>query len=141
MQIFVKIMPLKAGTSEAAGDPELLACPPDVEPETILSFLSQKFGRYIETVLTSTERHQRIQTGWIFRGPTASPGEPFELACVPLVEVAGGSLRPMFELQADQRQDFGKLASDGTFRSYSVIGRPLSEYQPPSTGGEQLQRP
>jgi hypothetical protein len=64
--LLVKVIPLRAGTAEPAGDPQILACPPDVEADTILSFLTGRFGAVIETAWTSTERHPRAGTGWIF---------------------------------------------------------------------------
>jgi hypothetical protein len=39
MRLLVKVIPLKTGTAEPAGDPGMLRCPPDVAPDTILSFL------------------------------------------------------------------------------------------------------
>lgn len=58
MQLFIKIIPLRAGTAEPAGQPCIIACPAGVEPDTILSFLTQHLGEVIETIWTSTERHQ-----------------------------------------------------------------------------------
>src|SRR5215467_2761903 len=49
MQLYVKLIPLWAGTSESAGEPRLLCCPPDVEPDTVLSFLTQQLGEVIDT--------------------------------------------------------------------------------------------
>ncbi len=48
MQLFVKVIPLRAGTGEPAGEPRLVCCPPDVEPDTSLSFLTQRLGEVIE---------------------------------------------------------------------------------------------
>jgi hypothetical protein len=42
MRLFVKVIPLRAGTSEPAGEPRLVRCPRDVEPDTVLSFLTQQ---------------------------------------------------------------------------------------------------
>jgi hypothetical protein len=70
MPLFVKIIPLWAGTSEPADEPRLLRCPPDVEPDTIFSFLAQRLGAPVETVWTFTERHERLGIGWVF--PAAS---------------------------------------------------------------------
>lgn len=69
MRLLVKVIPLRAGTAESAGDLEVLACPPDVEADMILSFLTGRFGDLIETAWTSSGRHPRIEAGWIFPGP------------------------------------------------------------------------
>jgi FRG domain len=45
----VKVIPLRAGTAKASSDPQTLACPPDVEADTILSFLAGRFGEVVET--------------------------------------------------------------------------------------------
>ena len=63
MQLFVKVIPLRAETGEPAGDPRMLRCTGDVEPDTILSFLTQRLGEVIETVWTSTEHHERLGIG------------------------------------------------------------------------------
>jgi hypothetical protein len=39
MRLYVKITLLRPGTAEPAGPPKITACPPDVEPDTIRSFL------------------------------------------------------------------------------------------------------
>jgi hypothetical protein len=72
MPLFVKVIPLRAGTSEPAGESRLLCCPPNVEPDTILSFLSQRLGKPVETVWTSTEHHERLDIGWVFPGAPAT---------------------------------------------------------------------
>jgi len=129
VRLLVKIIPLSAGTAEPAGAPELRLCPPDVEPDTILSFLAGKFGDPVETAWTSTERHPRIETGWIFRSPhKGEPDRDVEILCVPFVEV-DGSLRPMYEHLADRRQEFEELASRGVFDRYTVIELPQRDYR------------
>jgi hypothetical protein len=49
VRLFVKVIPLRAGTGEPAGEPCLVSCPPDVEPDTVLSFLTKRLGEVIET--------------------------------------------------------------------------------------------
>lgn len=111
MRLFVKVIPLRAGTGEPAGEPRLVCCPPDVEPDTILSFLTQRLGEVIETVWTSTEHHERLGIGWVFpAAPATGSHEAVELACVPFIEGPSGPLRPMFEVQASQRRQFAQLA-------------------------------
>ena len=58
MRLFMKIIPLRAGTGEPTGESHILPCPPDVEPDTLLSFLPQTLGEVTETVWTSTDRHR-----------------------------------------------------------------------------------
>jgi hypothetical protein len=113
MQLFVKVIPLRAGTTESAGEPRLVCCPPDVEPDTILSFLTQQLGEVIETAWITTSDHTRLPIGWIFPGtPAEEPREAIEVACVPFTESPGGSLQPLFEAQTDQRQQFSQLADN-----------------------------
>jgi hypothetical protein len=124
MRVSVKIIPVRAGTAEPAGEPRIAACPPDVERDTILSFLTQRLGEIIETIGTSTERHGRIDTGWAFPGtPATESQDAVEFACVPFIEVADRSLQPMFEVQADQRLQFGQQAESHGL-GYTLIQRP-----------------
>jgi hypothetical protein len=137
MQLFVKVIPLRAGTGEPAGEPRLVCCPPDVEPDTILSFLTQQLGEVIETVWTSTEHHERLGVGWVFPGaPATGPQEAVELACVPFIELPGGTLRPMFEAQAGQRRQFAQLA-DSHGLDTTVIQRPHRAYHPATSQASQ----
>ena len=128
MRLFVKVTPLKVGTSEASAEGELLQCPADVEPDTLLAFLSQRFGDVVETAWTSTERHARLACGWIFAGTSKQAGQ--EILCTPLVATDDGSLRSMFELLADRRVEFDELASGGEVDSYTVIAVPHRPYRP-----------
>src|SRR5260370_41397677 len=97
MRLFVKVIPLRAGTGEPAREPRLVCCPPDVEPDTILSFLTQQLGEVIEAVWTSTEHHERLGVGWVFPGaPATRPQQAVELACVSFIELPGRPLRPTF---------------------------------------------
>ena len=59
MPLVVKVIPLRAGASQPAGEPRLLSCPPEVQPDTILSFLAQRLGEPVELVWASTEHHKR----------------------------------------------------------------------------------
>ena len=130
MRLFVKIIPLRAGTAEPVGAPRMLACPPSVEPDTILSFLIQKLGEVVEAIWTFTERHERIDIGWVFPDTSATEArDAVELACVPFIEIADGSLQPMFEAQADQRQEFGELAASQGL-DYRVIEQAHRAYDP-----------
>jgi hypothetical protein len=134
MRLLVKIIPLSAGTAEPAGAPELVPCPPDVEADTILSFLTGRFGDPIETAWTSTCRHPRINTGWIFRAPQALEDDrDVEILCVPLIEAADGSLRSLSEQLADGREDFSELASHA-FDQHTVIELPQRDYRPSGSG-------
>jgi hypothetical protein len=105
MRLFIKAIPLRAGTGEPVGEPRLLRCPPDVEPDTILSFLTQRLGEVIETVWTSTKQHKHLGIGWVFPDtPATGQCEAAELACIPFIESPDGTLQPMYEVQVDQRQ-------------------------------------
>jgi Bacterial EndoU nuclease len=128
MQLFVKVTPLRAGTSEASAEGELLRCPHDVEPATLLSFLTQLFGDVVDTAWTSTERHPRLACGWVFVGPGEHQRQ--EVVCVPLVATDDGSLRSMFELIADQRLEFDETARSGQLDDYTVITLPHRAYRP-----------
>jgi hypothetical protein len=101
MQLFIKVIPLRAGTGAPAGQPRLLACPPGVTPDTVLSFLTQRLGEVLQTAWTPTGHHQHPGIGWVFSGgPATGPQEAVDLACVPFIESPGGSLQPLFEAQA-----------------------------------------
>lgn len=130
MPLFVKVIPLRAGTSEPAGDPRLMPCPPDVEPDTILSFLTQGLGQPAETVWTSTEHHEHLTIGWVFPGPPVTgPQDAVEFACIPVIESAGGTLQPMFENQADQRRQITQLADSYKLHT-AIIQQPHRAYNP-----------
>ena len=132
MRMQMKITPLRAGTTEPADRPRLFPCPPDLEPDQIRSFLVQFFGEEpVDIARTKTERHERINIGWIFRSPPGAGAEPmdnFELLCVPVVDADDGSPKPLFEVLADQRQDFEQLAASGTLDSVMIIEAPLRDY-------------
>ena len=129
MQLFVKVTPLKADTAEATAEGEVLRCPADVEPDTILSFLTQKFGEVVETAWTSTDRHDPFACGWIFAGAIEQKDGQV-LLCVPIVETVDGSLESMFNVLADQRLVVDELASSGQLDSYTVTSLPHRGYQP-----------
>lgn len=130
-QLFVKIIPLRAGTAEPAGEFRMFTCPPEVEPDTVLSFLIHEMGEVIETLWTSTERHQRISIGWVFHG-ASGPYQVVDFACVPFLDTADG-LQPMFEAQADQREDFGVLGARHGLH-YRIVQRLHRSYQPSQPG-------
>jgi hypothetical protein len=90
----------------------VLRCPPDAEPETVLSVLTQKLGEVTETPCTSTEHDKRLGIGWIFPGtPATGLQETAELACMPFIELPGGLLQFMDEVQAEQCMQFAQLAA------------------------------
>lgn len=131
MRLFVKVTPLMAGTSDQWADAKLLECPADVEPDTVLSFLTQRLGALIDTAWTSTERHARLAAGWIF--PSGDEAE--ELLCVPLVEGPDGSFQSMFELLADQRAEFDELLRTGKLDDYTVATLPQRTCRPERPDG------
>jgi hypothetical protein len=111
MPLFVKVIPLRAGTSEPAGEPFLLRCPPDVGPDTIVSFLTQRLGDPVELVRMSTEPGERLGIGWIFPGAlVAGPPDAVEFACVPVIESLGGAVQPVFAIPAGQRRQAAQRA-------------------------------
>ena len=132
MRLQIRITPLRAGTAEPADEPRLFPCPPDLEPDQIWSFLVQFFGEEpIEIAWTSTERHERINLGWIFAAlPGGEPIESVELMCVPVIDTDDGSPKPLFEVLADQRQDFEHLAASGAIDKLTTVEAPLREYHP-----------
>jgi len=128
MQLFVKVVPLSAGTGQASSGGELLRCPDDVGSDTLLSFLTQLFGDVIDTAWTSTERHERLACGWIFAGPGERKGQ--QVLCAPFVAANDGSLRSLFELMADQHVEFEELARSGELDDFKVITLPHRTYRP-----------
>jgi hypothetical protein len=130
MPLFVNVIALRAGTTEPAGEPRLLPCPPDVEPGTVLSFLTQRLGEPVELVRAPTEHHQRVGIGWVF--PDASSTgqqDATEVACIPFIESPGGRLRPLFEVHAGQQRQFTQLAGNHGLDT-TVIQQPHRAYHP-----------
>lgn len=66
MRIVFQGHPVRATGSESAGVPRVSRCPPDAEPDTVLSFLTQELREVIEKSWTSTEHDKRLGIGWIF---------------------------------------------------------------------------
>lgn len=132
MPLLVQLTRLRAGTSESTAAGELLQCPDDVEPGTLLSFLSQRLGDVVDTAWTSTERHARLACGWIFAGTTENADH--EILCAPLVVTDDGSLRSMFEVLADQRIEFEELVSRGELDNHTIIAAPHRPYAPTLEG-------
>ena len=62
------------------------------------------------------------------------------MACVPFIEGPGGSLQPMFEVQASQRQQVARLA-DGHGLGTTVIQQPHRTYHPASQAGQDISTP
>jgi hypothetical protein len=87
----------------------------------------------VEVACTTTDQHERVDVGWIFRALPADNGEPvdhIELLCVPVVEGDDGVRKPWFEMLADQRQEVEQLASDGVIDSLTVAEMNLRELTP-----------
>src|SRR5262249_2183030 len=128
MQLFVKVIPLRPGGGEPGGEPWLLRCPADVAPDTILPFLTQRWGEVIGTAWTSTGEHARWAGGGVFPGPRAT-GSPAaaDFACVPFIEAPGGPLQPLFEAQPGPRRQPARLAdSRGLDATVSQQTRPAA---------------
>ena len=136
MRLFVKVIPLRAGTGEPAGEARLVCCPPDVEPDTVLSFLTQQLGEVIETAWTSTEHHAPGRRLGLSRRSRRRAAPAVELACVPFIEGPGGTLQPMFEVQAGQRRQFALLAGSHGLDA-TVSQRPHHAYHPATSQAGQ----
>lgn len=139
MSLQIRITPLRAGTAEPVDEPRLFPCPPDLEPDQIRSFLVQFFGEEpIEIAWTRTERHERINLGWIFAAlPGGEPAPGIELLCVPVIDANDGAPKPLFEVLADQRQDFEQLAASGAIDKLTIVEAPLREYHPQIGPGDE----
>jgi hypothetical protein len=112
MRLVCQGHPPRAAGCEPAGEPRVSRCPPDAEPETVLSVLTQKLGEVIETPCTSTQHHKCLGIGWIFPGtPATGPRQAAELACMPFIELSGALPQFMDEVQAKQCMQFGQLAA------------------------------
>ena len=133
MQLKMRITPLRRGTAEPVDEPRLFPSPHDLGYDQILSFLVQFFGEEpVDTAWTSTDRHERVNVGWIFAALPDDSGEPIddvELLCVPVIEGDDGSCKPLFEMLADQRQELGQLAADGAIDSLTIIEAAPREYE------------
>ena len=67
-----------------------------------------------------------LEIGWVFDAvPADETGPAAEFLCVPQLRLADGSMRAMFEGQADQRQDFENLAASGAFGIAIAHGQPV----------------
>ena len=130
-ELFVKVTPVKAGTAEDVAAFQMVECPPDVEADTLLSFLTQQFGEPIDAAIVSNEKYQRLQVGWIFPGPpTDVPEGTTERICTPFIELDDGSRVAMFAWLADTREVMERNAKDGSISELNVISKDQREYQP-----------
>jgi hypothetical protein len=137
MQLFVKLIPLRHGTSEPTGEPRLLRCPPGVAPDTILLFLAQTLGEAIGTAWTSTDEHARLDVGWVFSGPRAvGSHKAVDFACVPFIEAPGGPLQPLFEAQPGERLQPARRA-DRRGLDTAVVQQPCRAARPAAAPGGQ----
>jgi hypothetical protein len=132
MKLTMRVTPLRRGTAEPIDGTRLFPCPSDLGYDQILSFLVQFFGEEpVEVAWTSTERHERVNVGWIFRAMPADNGEPMdhiEMLCVPVIEGDDGSRKPLFEMLAEERQELEHLAAEGVIDNLTVIEAPSREY-------------
>jgi len=64
--------------------------------------------------------------------------EAIEFLCVPFIQAADGSVQSMFELLADQRQEFDQMAKSRAVDEYVVIEQPQRAYR--SSAGGHVQR-
>jgi hypothetical protein len=84
--------------------------PPDAEPETVLSFLTQELGEAVETPWTSTEHDTHLGTGRIFPAtPTTGRQGAAELVGIPFIESPGRLLQLMYEVKAEQCAQFAQI--------------------------------
>ena len=60
----------------------------------------------------------------------AGTGQAHKILCIPTLLAGDGTLRHMFEVQADQRQDFVQLTASGAFGSHQVTTTPPRDYRP-----------
>ena len=124
MDLYIKVASVRAGTSDSV-DARLEPCPPGVEAATVRSYLARRFGEPLRLVWTSTSRHPRVDIGWVFPGgPAAGTDAAPEILCIPALLADDGTLQDLFELQADQRQDFERLATSGASGGHQVITAP-----------------
>jgi hypothetical protein len=136
MDLYIKVITVRAGTSRPV-DTRLEPCPPGVEPANVQSYLTQKYGKLLRLVWTSTSRHPRVDIGWVFPGsPAAGTDTEHEILCIPTLLADDGTPQHMFEVQANQRQDFEELAASGSFDSRQVITVPPRDYQPTAEAAE-----
>jgi hypothetical protein len=129
--IALKIAPVTIGSGEPIGELEWQDCPPDVAPDTLLSYLSQQFGEPIELVLTSTETQKALAVGWFFRPPVASKwAGKADLMVIPYITLDDGSEVAMFVHQADQKAMFRNLYNEGKGDRLVEIEQPQRPYRP-----------
>jgi hypothetical protein len=141
MPLVVKIIPLGAGTRQPAGEPRLLSCPPEVEPDTILSFLTQRLGEPVGLVWAPTEHHKPRGIGWVFPAAATGGQDAVEFACVPFHQAPDGALLPLFEVHADQRPQFTPQA-DSQPNATDIIEQPgRAAHSTAGQGGQDCNTP
>jgi hypothetical protein len=134
VKIFVNVTPVKTGTAEPVGAVQKVGCPGDIEPDTLLSYLTQQFGEPLEAAWTTTARHPKLQVGWIFPSPAhdgsgTAPPLDRELLVVPFTYDAEGSVIPFFEYQADAWSQFNEIAERGGFDDTVHFTLPQRTYE------------
>jgi hypothetical protein len=60
--------------------------------------------------------------------------------CVPVIDAEDGSHKPLFEVLADQRQDFEHLAATGAIDKLTIIEAPGREYHPQTGPGNDTEQ-
>lgn len=132
-RIALKIARVQAGSGEPVAEPEWIDCPPDVTPDTLLSYLTQQFGEPIEVALTATEKNPRLAIGWFFRPTPAVPTgatDNFEAMIIPFIKLEDGSDVAMFLHQAEQLELFKSFAADGRADELTIVDQPQRDYKP-----------
>jgi len=130
-RITLQVTPVRAGSGEPIAESERIDCPLDVAPDTLLSFLTERFGEPTEVALTATEKNPRIAIGWFFRqlNTATRASDGVELMIIPFISLEDGSSVAMFLHQAEQLECFEALAKDQHL-DLTVIDQPQRDYKP-----------
>ena len=76
--------------------------------------------------------------GWISAAlPGGEPIQGVELLCVPVIDAEDGPLKPLFEVLADQRQDFEQLAATSAIDKLTIVEAQMREYHPKAGPGHE----
>ena len=110
--------------------------PPDVEMETLESFVGQRFGEPLDVALVEHPTLGVVRVGWVLEVPVGMevPGrhEDFELVLIPMIAESDDprSLVSVFLRLAESQAEFERLAAEGTVDRLVVRDMVPREYRP-----------
>ena len=131
------VQPRGGGDPVGSRDVDL---PPDVEMDTLESFVGQRFGEPLDVASVEHPTLGVVRVGWVLEIPNGMevPGrhEDFELVLIPMMTDPDdpGSLMSVFLRLAESKKEFERLAADGTVARLVVRDMVRREYRPRKRG-------